>query len=286
MMVPRRSTSPPTPRSFASWQRRTGSDTATCSTPPSPPKSRSSTRCPHQRIAVYEHMLPQPRLRFLLADEPGGGKTIMAGLYIREMLARRLIRRILIVPPAGLIGNWERELRTLFGLDFRIIGGADSKADNPFRGPNSDLLIVSVDTLAGERTFARLQEPAVEPYDLCIFDEAHKLSRRPPARLHDPHDRSLPGRRGPGGRPQRRSPLVARLGVPPPAAADRHAAHGQGLSRTTRSGGCWSPMSCPRSMPSTPTRPMPAAATSSAGPRRRWSISRGSGSTRTGSATP
>jgi len=131
---------------------------------------------PHQRIAVYDHMLPQPRLHFLLADEPGGGKTIMAGLYIREMLARRLIRRILVVPPAGLIGNWERELRTLFNLDFRIIGGSDSKADNPFRGPNSDLLIVSVDTLAGERTFARLQEQGIEPYDLCIFDEAHKLS--------------------------------------------------------------------------------------------------------------
>jgi hypothetical protein len=60
---------------------------------------------PHQRIAVYDHMLTQPRLRFLLADEPGGGKTIMAGLYIREMLARRLIRRILIIPPAGLIGS-------------------------------------------------------------------------------------------------------------------------------------------------------------------------------------
>ncbi|MFI5455807.1 MAG: DEAD/DEAH box helicase family protein [Isosphaerales bacterium] len=131
---------------------------------------------PHQRIAVYDHMLPQPRLHFLLADEPGGGKTIMAGLYIREMLARRLIRRILVVPPAGLIGNWERELRTLFSLDFHIIGGSDSKADNPFRGPNSDRLIVSVDTLAGERTFARLQEQGVEPYDLCIFDESHKLS--------------------------------------------------------------------------------------------------------------
>ena len=78
---------------------------------------------PHQRIAVYDHMLPQPRLRFLLGDEPGAGKTIMAGLYIREMLARRLLRRVLVAPPAGLVGNWERELRTLFGLDFRIVAG-------------------------------------------------------------------------------------------------------------------------------------------------------------------
>ena len=54
---------------------------------------------PHQRIAVYDHMLSQPRLRFLLADDAGAGKTIMSGLYIREMLARRLIRRVLIVPP-------------------------------------------------------------------------------------------------------------------------------------------------------------------------------------------
>src|SRR5438477_3020104 len=69
---------------------------------------------PHQRIAVYQHMLNQPRLRFLLADDAGAGKTIMTGLYVREMLARRLIRRVLIVPPAGLVGNWERELRLLF----------------------------------------------------------------------------------------------------------------------------------------------------------------------------
>jgi SNF2 family DNA or RNA helicase len=131
---------------------------------------------PHQRIAVYDHMLGQPRLRFLLADEPGGGKTIMAGLYLREMLARRLLRRVLIVPPAGLVGNWQRELRTLFGLDFRIVVGAEARAGNPFAATGSDLVIVSVDTLAGDRPFARLQEPGVEPYDLAIFDEAHKLA--------------------------------------------------------------------------------------------------------------
>lgn len=130
---------------------------------------------PHQRIAVYDHMLQQPRLRFLLADEPGGGKTIMAGLYVREMLARHLLRRILIVPPAGLVGNWRRELETLFGLDFRIVVGSEARAGNPFAGAGSDLVIVSVDTLASERPFARLQEPGVEPYDLVIFDEAHKL---------------------------------------------------------------------------------------------------------------
>ena len=71
---------------------------------------------PHQRIAVYDHMIRQPRLRFLLADDEGAGKTIMTGLYIREMLTRRLILRVLIVPLAGLVGNWEHEMHSLFNL--------------------------------------------------------------------------------------------------------------------------------------------------------------------------
>ena len=131
---------------------------------------------PHQRIAVYEHMLTQPRLRFLLADDAGAGKTIMAGLYIREMQARRLIRRVLIVPPAGLLGNWERELRRLFGLHFRIVRGADARTVNPFAGNDSNSVICSVDTLAGDSMFAKLQSLDVEAYDLVIFDEAHKLA--------------------------------------------------------------------------------------------------------------
>ena len=133
---------------------------------------------PHQRIAVYQHMMMQARLRLLLADDAGAGKTIMSGLYVREMLARRLIRRILVVPPAGLIGNWESELRRLFNLNFKLVVGADARTGNPFLGPDGDRVIVSVDTLAGERMFARLQDPAVTPYDLVIFDEAHKLSAR------------------------------------------------------------------------------------------------------------
>jgi len=131
---------------------------------------------PHQRIAVYDHMLKQPRLRFLLADDAGAGKTIMSGLYIREMLSRRLLRRTLIVTPAGLVGNWRRELLTLFNLPFRIVTGADARADNPFQGEVGDRVIVSLDTLASPRVFARLCEPTVVPYDLVIFDEAHKLA--------------------------------------------------------------------------------------------------------------
>ena len=131
---------------------------------------------PHQRIAVYKRMLEQSPLRFLLADDAGAGKTIMTGLYVREMLSRRLIRRVLVVSPAGLVGNWEREMRTLFRMRFQIVSGADARAGNPFVGPESDLAIVSIDTLAGERMFGRLQEAATKPYDLVVFDEAHKLS--------------------------------------------------------------------------------------------------------------
>ena len=131
---------------------------------------------PHQHVAVYERMLQQNPLRFLLADDAGAGKTIMTGLYVREMLSRRLIRRVLIVPPAGLIGNWEREMRSLFCLPFRIVSGSKARSGNPFLGPESDLIIVSVDTLAGDRLFGYLKDRSTEPYDLVVFDEAHKLS--------------------------------------------------------------------------------------------------------------
>ena len=131
---------------------------------------------PHQRIAVYDHMLKHERLRFLLADDAGAGKTIMTGLYIREMLSRRLLKRILIVAPAGLVGNWKHELAKLFSLQFKIVSGSDARNDNPFVGEGSDRVIISVDTLAAHRAFARIQEASVTPYDLAVFDEAHKLA--------------------------------------------------------------------------------------------------------------
>ncbi|MDE0506827.1 MAG: SNF2-related protein, partial [Candidatus Poribacteria bacterium] len=140
---------------------------------------------PHQRIAVYEKMLEQTPLRFLLADDAGAGKTIMTGLYVREMLSRRLIRRILIVPPAGLVGNWQQEMRKLFRLSFRIIRGEDARTGNPFSGTEGDRVILSVDTLVTERMFNHLKDPQTEPYDLVVFDEAHKLSaaRQPDYRV-------------------------------------------------------------------------------------------------------
>ena len=129
---------------------------------------------PHQRVAVYERMLPQDPLRFLLADDAGAGKTIMTGLYVREMLSRSRLRRVLVVPPAGLVGNWQRELRNLFRLDFRIVSGAEARGSaSAWR----DLAIVSLDTLAGQRAFGALREAGPgTAYDLVVFDEAHKLA--------------------------------------------------------------------------------------------------------------
>ncbi len=145
---------------------------------------------PHQRIAVYERMLPQSRLRFLLADDAGAGKTIMTGLYVRECLTRRTIRRVLIVAPAGLISNWYREMRKLFQLPFNIVTGSSAKDGNPFIGAGSDLVVVSVDSLRGNKLFSCLRDPQVTPYDLVVFDEAHKLSAyRDPDGTFRPTDR-------------------------------------------------------------------------------------------------
>ena len=89
-----------------------------------------------------------------------------------------------IIPPAGLVGNWEHEMRHLFNLSLTIVWER-CKTGNPFTAPDSDMLIVSVDTLRGDTMFSRLQEPDVIPYDLVIFDEAHKLAadREPDLRI-------------------------------------------------------------------------------------------------------
>ncbi|MFN9551406.1 MAG: SNF2-related protein, partial [Pirellulaceae bacterium] len=75
---------------------------------------------PHQITAVYESMLPKQPLRFVLADDPGAGKTIMAGLYISELVMRADARRILIVAPGSLVEQWRDELSEKFGLDFHV----------------------------------------------------------------------------------------------------------------------------------------------------------------------
>ena len=168
---------------------------------------------PHQRIAVYDHMLPQPRLRFLLGDEPGAGKTIMAGLYIREMLARRLLRRVLIVPPAGLVGNWERELRTLFGLDFQIVGGGGCPMPAiPSRGRTATWSSSASIPWRAIAPSPGSRSPASSPMTSVIFDEAHKLGadRQPDFTIRKT-DRYRVAE-ALAGIPAGRSPLVARPG--------------------------------------------------------------------------
>jgi superfamily II DNA or RNA helicase/transcriptional regulator with XRE-family HTH domain len=131
---------------------------------------------PHQRIAVYEHLLAEDTLRFLLADDAGAGKTIMTGLYIREMINRGRFARVLICCPAGLVFNWQRELRFFFELDFTILKGAHFKDANPLQGTDKSLFVISIDTATSPNVQERLLADAGAQFDLVIFDEAHKLS--------------------------------------------------------------------------------------------------------------
>jgi SNF2 family DNA or RNA helicase len=104
---------------------------------------------PHQITAVYESMLPRQPLRFVLADDPGAGKTIMAGLYIRELIMRADARRIVIVAPGSLVEQWRDEMFEKFGLEFRVFT-KDLEAATPSGNPFEDIdhLIVRLDQMA------------------------------------------------------------------------------------------------------------------------------------------
>jgi len=130
---------------------------------------------PHQITAVYESMLPRQPLRYLLADDPGAGKTIMAGLYIRELLMRADARRVLIVAPGSLVEQWRDELFEKFGLEFRIFSKElelSSPSGNPFE--DHDHLIVRLDQMS--RNEESQEKLCLACWDLVVFDEAHKLS--------------------------------------------------------------------------------------------------------------
>lgn len=131
------------------------------------------TPLPHQLEAVYGHFLEQPRLRFLLADDPGAGKTIMAGLYIKELQLRRAADRILIVTPANLRPQWQRELADRFNVDAVQFDRAVFDAvptQNPW--DVHDIVIVSRDFLKTEDVAAAFAA-AEKEWDLAIIDEAH-----------------------------------------------------------------------------------------------------------------
>lgn len=131
---------------------------------------------PHQRIAVYEHMLPQNPMRFFLADDAGAGKTIMTGLYIREMINRGRLSRVLICCPAGLTWNWQRELKNFFDLGFAVLRGVDFSKGNPLPSQGKCLVIISVDTAATDSIKNQITSDQINAFDLIVFDEAHKLS--------------------------------------------------------------------------------------------------------------
>jgi len=137
---------------------------------------------PHQRIAVYEYLLSQNPLRFLLADDAGAGKTIMTGLYIREMINRGRVSRVVIFCPAGLTWNWRRELNHFFDLDFHVLRSSDFQKGDPLSSSDHSSFIISVDTAATDFVKERLMSPTTPGFDLIVFDEAHKLAWGDPKR--------------------------------------------------------------------------------------------------------
>ena len=132
---------------------------------------------PHQITAVYESMLPRQPLRFLLADDPGAGKTIMAGLLIKELIARGDLQRCLVVCPGSLAEQWQDELYRRFHLPFEILTNDKLEAartGNWFLEAN--LVIARLDKLSrNEDVQHKLQAPDCR-WDLVVCDEAHKMS--------------------------------------------------------------------------------------------------------------
>ncbi len=132
---------------------------------------------PHQITAVYDSMLTRQPLRFLLADDPGAGKTIMAGLLMKELIARGDLERCLVVCPGGLAEQWQDELYRRFGLPFEIMTNdrlEAARTGNWFT--ETPLAIARLDKLARAEDVKALLETRDGGWDLVICDEAHKMS--------------------------------------------------------------------------------------------------------------
>ena len=131
---------------------------------------------PHQITAVYGEMLPRQPLRFLLADDPGAGKTIMAGLLIKELVIRGDVERCLVVAPGSLVEQWQDELALKFDLPFDLLTRdrvETARSGNPF--DESSRLIARLDMLSRNEDLQRLLEAAKE-WDLIVCDEAHRMA--------------------------------------------------------------------------------------------------------------
>ena len=130
---------------------------------------------PHQITAVYEEMLPRQPLRYLLADDPGAGKTIMTGLYLKELLVRGDLKRCMIVCPGSLVEQWQSELYQCFQLPFEIL--TRDRINNALAGNiflEEDLLICRLDQLSrNEAIQEKLEDTS---WDIIVCDEAHKMS--------------------------------------------------------------------------------------------------------------
>lgn len=128
---------------------------------------------PHQVEAVYKFLLPLPKIRFLLADDTGAGKTIMTGLLLKELMMRGVIERVLIVTPGGLTKQWqEDELAVKFNLPFTLVNRSIFASDpNVFH--TAPRIVTSIDFISREDV---LNVAGNSHWDLIVFDEAHKLS--------------------------------------------------------------------------------------------------------------
>ncbi len=134
---------------------------------------------PHQLEAVYDYFVKLPRIRFLLADDPGAGKTIMAGLLLKELKIRGLVKRCLIVTPANLTFQWQRELKDKFRESFEIVRGDVLRANygtNPWQEKNQVITSVSWVSRIEDARDSLLRSN----WDLIIVDEAHKMSASSP----------------------------------------------------------------------------------------------------------
>lgn len=130
---------------------------------------------PHQLEAVYDYFIKLPRIRFLLADDPGAGKTIMAGLLLKELKIRGLVQRTLIVTPANLTFQWQRELKDKFREKFEIVRGDVLRANygtNPWQDKSQVITSVSWVSRIRDARESLLRSH----WDLIVVDEAHKMS--------------------------------------------------------------------------------------------------------------
>ena len=131
---------------------------------------------PHQLEAVYEHLLKLPTVRFLLADDAGAGKTIMAGLLVRELKLRGLVERVLVVCPANLSFQWQRELKEKFDEKFLVLKGSDIRDQfGVNQWLEQDQIITSLDLAKRSEILPGLRQVH---WDLVIIDESHRMSAR------------------------------------------------------------------------------------------------------------